>query len=91
MIEHPDFPLLSSCRLQCLNWYGLRADTWHALHRELGYFYTVGELAERFGTNLIAIRGIGASRACELVVVLAAAGYPSPLDVWAGRPGRGLA
>jgi hypothetical protein len=23
-IEHPDFPLLASCCLNCLNWYGLR-------------------------------------------------------------------
>jgi hypothetical protein len=82
MIEHPDFPLLSSCRLICLNHFGLRPQTWLALGHELGYSYTVGELMERYEADFSAIPGIGPSRASELVVVLAAAGYPSPLDVW---------
>jgi hypothetical protein len=30
-IKHPDFPLLSSCRLVCLIHFALRTDTWLAL------------------------------------------------------------
>jgi hypothetical protein len=81
MIQHPAFPLLSSCRLICLNHFGLRPPTWRALRRELEYGCTVGELMESYKTDLTAIRGIGPSRASELEAVLAAAGYPSPLDV----------
>jgi hypothetical protein len=65
----------------CLNHFGLRPHTWLALGHELGYSYTVGELMERYEADFSAIPGIGPSRTSELVVLLAAAGYPSPLDV----------
>ncbi len=81
LIEHPDFPLLSTCRIQCLNYYGIQPNTWHALSRALGYHFTVGELVERYETDFTAIHGIGSTRACDLAAVLATSGYPSPLEV----------
>jgi hypothetical protein len=47
--------------------------------------YTVGELADHYEEDLTVIRGIGPSRAYDLVKVLAAAGYPSSLDTGAGQ------
>ena len=80
-IKHPDFPLLSSCRLVCLIHFALRTDTWLALGYELEFSCTIGELVESYGADFTGIWGIGPSRAGNLKSVLAAAGYPSPLDV----------
>jgi len=78
-ITHPDFPLLSSCRLVCLMHFALRPDTWVALFNQ--EYETVGGLVAGYGSDFTAIGGIGPSRAGDLKSVLAAAGYPSPLDV----------
>jgi hypothetical protein len=79
-IRHPDFPLLPGCWLSCMSHFGLRPDTDHALWYELGSRFTVGRLTERYA-DFTAIPGIGRSRAADLNAVLAAAGYPAPLDI----------
>jgi hypothetical protein len=80
-IRHPDFPLLPGCWLSCMGSFGLRPDTGDALWYELGSEFTVGKLMERYAADFTAIPGIGRSRAANLNAVLAAAGYPSPLDI----------
>jgi len=80
-IRHPDFPLLPGCWLACMSHFGLRPDTDDALWHELGSRFTVGRLTERYAADFTAIPGIGRSRAANLNAVLAAARYPSPLDI----------
>jgi hypothetical protein len=85
-IRHPGFPLLPGCWLACMGSFGLRPDTEDALWHELGSRFTVGKLTERYAADFTAIPGIGPSRAANLNSVLAAAGYPSPLDIAVHAP-----
>jgi hypothetical protein len=80
-IRHPDFPLLPGCWLSCMGSFGLRSDTDHALWYELGSAFTVGRLLERYGADFSAIPGMGRSRAANLKETLAAARYPTPIDI----------
>jgi hypothetical protein len=68
---HPAVPLSPECWLNHLPPFGLPWNCYHALKRELGFKHTVGEVAEKYGSDYTQIKGIGRVYAVELALVLA--------------------
>jgi hypothetical protein len=50
---------------------GLPSSPYHALRRELGVTFTVGELVKEYGDDYTQIKGVGRVYAAELALVLA--------------------
>jgi hypothetical protein len=69
--DHPTYPLMPGCQTNHLLLCGLRNNVYHALRKELGFAFTVGELAARYGSDYTAIKGIGRVYAIDLALVLA--------------------